>query len=117
MTLSFPYREFVENDGPNVVVMSAECNCDGGSEEFHVYHVAGSNHFHIECVNCETSYCPYNSCATGPDTTRDPVHVENEAWYHWDETWTKRAGPFPTRDAAEENLAAYVHWLNGGRQT
>ena len=37
----------------------------------------------------------------------DPIHEENGLWYFWDETWSDRNGPYPTRRHAEADLIGY----------
>lgn len=115
MSLEYPFHEISENGGPTVVAQWGTCTC--ASEEFHFYVVSGSGHFHIECIDCETAYCPTGVCTPTKDNGRDPVHFDTNGWYHWDETWTNRAGPFSTEEAARENVSAYVRWLNEGKPT
>ena len=47
----------------------------------------------------------------------DPVHYdENEkAWFFYDETWTDRHGPFPTREKASEACSRYAKTLDNYR--
>ncbi len=40
-----------------------------------------------------------------------PVHKSNGEWYFWDETWSKRLGPFHTEGKARIGLAKYVRAL------
>lgn len=63
----------------------------------------------------ETVYPPLgNPDSDGPDgegtRSRDPVHAE---WFFWDETWTKREGPFESESFARDALEQYVEWLGG----
>jgi hypothetical protein len=47
-------------------------------------------------------------------TPPDPVHEEEGKWYHWDETWADRHGPFDTEEKAREALEKYAHFLEHG---
>jgi len=42
-------------------------------------------------------------------TERDPVFYDEvkKLWYHWDETWGFRYGPFKTEGEARSNLERY----------
>ncbi len=43
----------------------------------------------------------------------DPVFEETDAWWFWDETWTVKAGPYHTRDAAEDAWLFYMRAILG----
>lgn len=40
-------------------------------------------------------------------SSSDPVHIEDGAWYFYDECWVGRYGPFETRQQAEDELFVY----------
>ncbi len=42
----------------------------------------------------------------------DPVHVKQDGWYFWDETWCDEHGPFSTIEECREALTAYAE-VNG----
>lgn len=71
MSLEFPPQEITENDGPVVMARMAACTCEG-SDVFHIFQIAGQDHFHVECVQCEEAYCPFNLCQMA---TRTPPCV------------------------------------------
>ena len=107
MSLEFPLQEITENGGPVVMAHLAVCSC-GDSDMFHIFQVAGQTHFHIECVQCETSYCPFGACQL-PDKPRviNPVHEEGGQWYFWDETGVYRYGPYPNELTAHDERKKY----------
>jgi hypothetical protein len=42
----------------------------------------------------------------------NPIHQEDGQWYHWDETWANRLGPFPDYETAKKSLDDYCKWLD-----
>lgn len=117
MSLSFPMHDITENGGPVVTAFMATCSCSS-SDLFTVFQVAGQSHFHIECAQCETAFCPFGTCnvmAHVPE--RDPVHEDHGRWYFWDETWTSRHGPFPSEIVANSELDRYRHWRTTGQDS
>lgn len=46
----------------------------------------------------------------------DIVHQHNGQWWFWDDTLTTRAGPFATKEAAEEGFHQYAQLLDFNRQ-
>lgn len=44
--------------------------------------------------------------------SRDPVFVEDDGWYFWDETWTERHGPYETETLARVGLDLYCQLLD-----
>ncbi len=34
-------------------------------------------------------------------------HVDEVGWYFWDETWSNRHGPYPTKEEADAALKKY----------
>jgi hypothetical protein len=115
VSLQFPLEEVCENGGPIVVAHLMVCDCEEGSDVFHIYQVAGQTHFHIECAQCEKAYCPFLICNAPPPP--DPVHWSEGDWYFWDETWAARHGPFDSERVARERLKMYTQWLEDGRPT
>ncbi|MDP1713081.1 MAG: hypothetical protein Q8K86_11575 [Candidatus Nanopelagicaceae bacterium] len=41
----------------------------------------------------------------------DPVHLNDDKWWFWDETWTERHGPFKTKDEARKACVKYSKTL------
>ncbi len=37
----------------------------------------------------------------------DPIHLNADGWYFWDEIWCDEHGPFATREECVENLITY----------
>jgi len=114
MQLIYPEFDITQNGGPVVKANVATCTCRPDSDVFNVYQVAGQNHFHIECTQCEVAHCPFGVCNM---KSADPVHFENGQWYFWDESWTSKQGPFPNEHVARKELERYAQWLNTGRTT
>lgn len=46
----------------------------------------------------------------------ETIHQDEAGWWFWDETWADRHGPYPTREAAEQELEGYLHWLETGEK-
>ncbi len=111
MTLMFPTHEVTENGGPVVLAHIATCSCVEG-ESFRIFQVAGQSHFHIECIDCETSYCPFGACTI---PARSPVFESGGEWFFWSEDGSDEHGPFPSEHDARQELARYVEWLNTPR--
>lgn len=42
-----------------------------------------------------------------PNAVRQPVEQIDELWYYWTEDWSRKIGPFDTKDAAEK---AWIHY-------
>jgi hypothetical protein len=67
MLLSFPLEEITETpdgdyEAPVKQAYLATCACNR-SDVFHVFQLMGMDHFHIQCAECETSFCPSDLCA------------------------------------------------------
>lgn len=45
------------------------------------------------------------------DGNLEPVFGTGEEWYFWDEAWMDAYGPFPSKQEAEMNCAAYAKTL------
>ncbi len=63
-------HEFTES-GQDFLAQVAECSCSASSDTFFVYWIGGLNHPHIQCTQCEQSYCLNSSCPipiVPPDT-------------------------------------------------
>lgn len=43
---------------PAYVAACRACGC----EKFYVFQLSGQNHFHLQCVKCGESYCPFGAC-------------------------------------------------------
>lgn len=43
----------------------------------------------------------------GTDFTTDPVHLYDDKWWFYDETWAHRYGPWLTEQEAREQLKEY----------
>jgi hypothetical protein len=111
VSLEFPLHDITENGGPVLTAYVATCSCSN-SDLFTVFQVAGQNHFHIECAQCETSFCPFGACRMPAKIeARNPIHEEGGRWYFWDETWSNRHGPYPSEVVANEELNKYVRYL------
>jgi hypothetical protein len=41
----------------------------------------------------------------------EPIHEEDSKWYFWNETFTKKIGPFHSKEEAEKNLVKYCFSL------
>jgi len=41
-----------------------------------------------------------------------PIHRHKNKWYFWDETWSRRIGPFDSRKDAKKKLRNYGKHLN-----
>ena len=68
MQLSFPLEDITdapdgEYEAPIKQAYVATCACNN-SEVFHVFQVLGLDHLHIQCAECETSFCPHQQCAS-----------------------------------------------------
>lgn len=46
----------------------------------------------------------------------DPVHEDDAGWWYWDETWSERGGPYPSKEAAEEFMRRYARICLQGRE-
>jgi hypothetical protein len=53
-----------EGDEQQRDAMAAVCECGPhySNDRFHVFQIAGQNHFHLQCSRCGTSYCPQQEC-------------------------------------------------------
>jgi hypothetical protein len=38
---------------------------------------------------------------------RDPVHFHKDAWWFWNDRWTRRMGPFKTKEELALELRRY----------
>jgi hypothetical protein len=72
MTLSCPTHEFTES-GQDFNAQVAECSCSHSSDTFFIYWPAGLTHPHIQCTQCEQSYCIVGTCAIPPVPPEVPV--------------------------------------------
>lgn len=81
MKLTFPLDQITENGGPEVAAYVATCSCSAGSDVFTVFQVVGSNHFHIECAQCENTHCPFGACDLQPTSKEDSNHDHNTPPY------------------------------------
>lgn len=45
----------------------------------------------------------------------DPVHMKNNRWYFYDETWADTYGPYKTEEEAREKLSGYIDYLQEGK--
>lgn len=48
----------------------------------------------------------------GKERERDPVHQYEGKWWHWDEVWSDRIGPFESRKEAEIACEGYADMLD-----
>lgn len=46
----------------------------------------------------------------------DPVHEDDAGWWYWDEFWSERYGPYPSKEAAEEFMRRYARICIQGRE-
>jgi hypothetical protein len=61
VTVAFPQHEF-EESGQTFIAQVAECSCNGDSDTFFIYWIAGLTHPHFQCTLCEQSYCVLGTC-------------------------------------------------------
>lgn len=47
------------------------------------------------------------------DGSPDPIKRYNDGWYFWDETWTRRFGPFDSKDAVSKSFDSYCKEVLG----
>jgi len=114
VSIEFKTHEITENDGPVVWAHMATCSC-AGAESFRVYWVHGLDHPHIECIDCDTAYCPFGLCQIPEKQVLvDPVHEHDGEWFFWDDTRFSRKGPFPDEYTARVEHRRYQHWRSTG---
>jgi hypothetical protein len=76
-TLTFPVELIDDGTGTEFETPQATCACSNvdpetdegiGSDAFYVFwdHRHNPPHLHIQCFDCEQSYCPYNQCVPPP---------------------------------------------------
>ena len=75
MSLEFTEID-VASDGGNAKAILAWCaQCKAKFDEhkddawpmpppnvFHIFQLEGTGHFHLQCLYCSTSYCPFGNC-------------------------------------------------------
>lgn len=42
------------------------------------------------------------------------IHEKDGKWYFWEETWSRRQGPFDSHEEANWWLDVYCWWLDTG---
>lgn len=45
------------------------CTCECASEEFIVFRIEGHGHLHLQCAECQESYCPRGECEAARATS------------------------------------------------
>lgn len=73
--LKFPVELIDDGSGHERQAHMAGCSCsntnpevDEGilSDAFYVFWEPTNNHLHIQCYDCEQTYCPYQTCVPPP---------------------------------------------------
>lgn len=54
----------VTTDAGHFPAHAAYCSCE--SDVFYLFQIVGQNHFHMQCAQCDQSYCPFGMCAIMP---------------------------------------------------
>lgn len=70
--LQFPVNLIDDGTGIEKSAYQAICACSNvepdideeiGSDAFYVFWEPSNNHLHIQCFDCEQTYCPFQLCA------------------------------------------------------
>ena len=75
----------VTTDVGQYAAHAALCGCE--SDVFYLFQIVGQTHFHIQCAQCEQSYCPFGVCAIPP--IQEEV-IEDENPYQFQNTGHRR---------------------------
>ena len=60
--LNYPVEEIEDGTGVQTVAYLATCDCQMEATVFYVFQAEGRDHFHIQCAQCEQSYCLIGHC-------------------------------------------------------
>lgn len=73
--LHWPVQLTDDGTGQDKLAHNALCACSNvdpevdsgiGSDAFYVFWEPSNNHLHIQCFDCEQTYCPYHLCVPPP---------------------------------------------------
>lgn len=62
MALNYEPNIIDDGSGQEYQALTAECNCGEDSDVFFVFQIAGLDHLHFQCAQCDQSYCPNGVC-------------------------------------------------------
>lgn len=57
-------NKMVNTDSGQFPAHAAHCTCE--SDVFYVFQIVGQNHYHLQCAQCDQSYCPFGMCVIPP---------------------------------------------------